>query len=66
MVGYDGEERARWNASNSRRPVDGRGCVYERCQVPVSFLRAGLVAWPLRVGLFTEPAAAIREVYKRE
>ncbi len=43
-----------------------RGCEDERYQVPVSFLGAGLVAWPLRVSLFTEPAAALREVYKRE
>jgi hypothetical protein len=38
----------------------------ERYQVPVSFLGAGLVAWPLRVSLFTEPAAALREVINEE
>jgi hypothetical protein len=34
----------------------------ERRQTPVSFLGAGKAAQPLRVSLFTEPAAAIREV----
>jgi hypothetical protein len=35
---------------------------YGRYQVPVGFLGAGVVAWPLRVSPVTEPAAAIREV----